>query len=80
MNWRGLPVAALIAALLAFFGFIHAGSLTPAGGHYELALGAGSPWAAAYVMCAFFLLLIAQWAKRSAQETREGDADWSHHG
>lgn len=70
----------LIAALLAFFGFIHAGSLTPAGGHYALAPGAGSTWATAYVGCALFLLLIAQWAKRSGQETRGSDVDFSHHG
>jgi AGZA family xanthine/uracil permease-like MFS transporter len=70
----------LIAALLAFFGFIHAGSLTPAGGHYALAPGAGSTWATAYVGCALFLLLIAQWAKRSGQETRGSDVDFGHHG
>jgi adenine/guanine/hypoxanthine permease len=70
----------LIAALLAFFGFIHAGSLTPAGGHYALAPGAGSTWATGYVTCALFLFAAAFWAKYSGQETRLSDPDLSRHG
>ena len=69
----------MIAAVLSFFGFIHAGSLTPAGGHYVLAPGAGSLWALAYAACACFLLAIGRWVKRSGQAQADSGTDWKSH-
>jgi AGZA family xanthine/uracil permease-like MFS transporter len=58
----------LIAAALAFFGFIHAGTLSPAGGIYELSPGAGTKWAVGYVLSALFFALTGWWAKRTGQD------------
>jgi AGZA family xanthine/uracil permease-like MFS transporter len=62
----------LIAAVLAFFGFIHAGTLSPAGGIYELAPGAGTKWAVGYLLSALFFAFTGWWAKRSGQDRRPG--------
>ena len=45
-------------AVLAFFGFIHAGRLGPSGGELELGVGAGLPWAIGYVLTALLFLLL----------------------
>ncbi len=56
-------------AILAFFGFIHAGSLTPSGSVYHLGWGAGSQWALAYAACAGFFWLTGWWALRDGQSS-----------
>jgi AGZA family xanthine/uracil permease-like MFS transporter len=59
----------LVGAALAFFGFIHAGSLSPAGGVYVIGVASGTPWAIGYVLCAAFFALTALWVKKTGQET-----------
>jgi len=59
----------LIGAALAFFGFIHAGTLSPAGGVYEIRFGSGTQWAIGYLLCAAFFQITAWWVKKSGQET-----------
>ncbi len=54
----------LIGAVLAFFGFIHAGTLTPAGGTYDLGWATGWRWATGYVLCAAFFGLMWLWSRR----------------
>lgn len=63
-----------VGAVAAFFGFIHAGSMTPAGAVYEIGLGTGWPWAAAYAACALFFYGMHRWAGAPTQEgpTKEG--------
>ena len=70
----------LIGALLAFFGFIHAGSLSPAGGVYTIGWATGMPWAAGYALCAGFFGLTAVWVKHSGQEGPPPDDVLSGHG
>ncbi len=50
---------ALIGAVLAFFGFIHAGYLTPAGAMYDIAFASGWQWAVGYALCGLFFLVMA---------------------
>jgi AGZA family xanthine/uracil permease-like MFS transporter len=57
----------LLGAVLAYFGFMHAGTLTPSGGQYDLRPGAGTPWAIGYALSALFFWLTGLWAKRSGQ-------------
>jgi AGZA family xanthine/uracil permease-like MFS transporter len=45
---------AVAGAALAFFGFMHAGTLTPAGGVYDIGWATGWRWAIGYLMCATF--------------------------
>ncbi len=53
-----------IGAVLAFFGFIHAGDVTPAGGVYEIGFGSGMPWAIGYALCGLFFLVAARFPTR----------------
>jgi len=57
-GFRRAAVWALIGALAAFFGFVHAGTITPAGGLYAIGLGSGARWAAGYLLCALFFVLM----------------------
>jgi AGZA family xanthine/uracil permease-like MFS transporter len=57
----------LVGAALSYFGFVHAGSLGPAGGVYVIEAGAGGRWAIGYVLCAGFFGLVEVWARRSGQ-------------
>jgi AGZA family xanthine/uracil permease-like MFS transporter len=57
-GFRRAAVWALIGAVAAFFGFVHAGTITPAGGLYEIGFGTGWRWATGYVLCALFFLLM----------------------
>jgi len=59
-----------VGALLAFFGFVHAGTLGPSGGETALGLGTGVRWAIGYALCAAFFGGMHFWAKR-APETHE---------
>jgi hypothetical protein len=60
----------LVGAALSFFGFIHAGHLSPAGGIYRIAWASGWPWALGYALSAAFFLLTGTWARRSGQGER----------
>ncbi len=51
-GWLGLGAA------LAFFGFVHAGSLGPGGPITALGLGSGWRWALGYGLCALFCLTL----------------------
>ena len=70
----------LIGALLAFFGFIHAGSLSPAGGPRHAGRPADGVDAAGYALCAGFFGLTAVWVKHSGQEGPPPDDVLSGHG
>ncbi len=59
-------VWAAIAAVLAFFGFTHAGGITPAGGVYEIGWASGWSWAIGYALCGGFFVLAARFPARDA--------------
>jgi AGZA family xanthine/uracil permease-like MFS transporter len=56
--FRRAATWALIGAVAAFFGFIHAGSITPAGGVYDIGWATGWRWGVGYVLCAAFFLVV----------------------
>jgi len=68
----------LLGAALSFFGFIHAGTLSPAGGVYVISAGSGASWAIGYALCAAFFALTALWVKRSGQEQPSEGATGDH--
>jgi len=51
----------LIGAVLAFFGFTHAGHVTAAGAVYRIGWASGPSWAAGYALCALFFFLAGRW-------------------
>ncbi len=57
----------LLGAVLSFFGFIHAGRLSPEGGVYTIGWASGWPWAVGYALAAAFFALTALWVRRSGQ-------------
>ena len=57
----------LVGAALAFFGFIHAGTLSPAGGVYDITPGAGAKWTIGYLLSAGFFALTGWWMEKSGQ-------------
>jgi len=57
-EFRTAAVWALIGAAIAFFGFVHAGSLTPAGGTYDIGWASGWRWSIAYLACAAFFVFV----------------------
>jgi AGZA family xanthine/uracil permease-like MFS transporter len=69
---------ALIGAALSFFGFIHSGTLTPAGGVYDIGWAKGWPWAAGYALSAAFFALTGAWAKKTGQTEPVADSLGSH--
>lgn len=56
----------LVGAGLAFFGFIHAGTLTGAGATYQIGWAVGGSWAFGYATCALFFLLTGIWVERAS--------------
>ena len=54
---------AAVGAVAAFFGFVHAGSLTPAGGLYDIGFGTGWRWSIGYLLCGGFFLAMARLRK-----------------
>ncbi|MEO8604808.1 MAG: NCS2 family permease [bacterium] len=62
--FRRAAVWASIGGLAAFFGFVHAGTVTPAGGLYAIGFGSGWRWAIGYLLCAAFFLLVARLATK----------------
>ena len=70
---------AAVGAVAAFFGFTHAGHLTPSGGSYDIGWATGLPWAIGYALCALFIFLIGLWATHSGQtEPPSPDGELSH--
>lgn len=59
----------LIGAGLAFFGFIHAGTLSAAGGLYDIGWATGWRWSVGYLLSAAFFTLTGIWVSRSGQTT-----------
>jgi AGZA family xanthine/uracil permease-like MFS transporter len=57
----------LVGAVLSFFGFIHAGTLSPAGAIYDIRWGSGWSWAIGYLLAAAFFALTAVWIRKSGQ-------------
>jgi AGZA family xanthine/uracil permease-like MFS transporter len=47
-----------VGAGLSLFGFIHAGSLGPAGGEFDIGFGSGWRWSVGYGLSAAFLLVV----------------------
>jgi AGZA family xanthine/uracil permease-like MFS transporter len=59
--FRRAAAWAVVGAVAAFFGFVHAGSITPAGAAYDIGWGTGWRWAIGYVLCALFFLVAGRW-------------------
>ena len=70
----------LVGAALSFFGFIHAGSLSPAGGIYHIAWASGWQWAVGYLLSALFFTITGLWVKRSGQSELPHEDSLSGHG
>jgi AGZA family xanthine/uracil permease-like MFS transporter len=64
-NFKQAAIFMLIGAGLAFFGFIHAGTLSGAGAIYQIGWAVGGSWAFGYAMCAIFFGLTGLWVKRA---------------
>jgi AGZA family xanthine/uracil permease-like MFS transporter len=78
-RFNAAAIWASVGAVAAFFGFIHAGFLTPSGGSYVIGWATGGPWAIGYVLCALFIFLIGLWARHSGQtEPPSPDGELSH--
>ncbi len=59
---------ASLGGVASLFGFIHAGSLGPSGGLYNISLGSGLRWTLGYGLCALFFLATYGWYRFSGQE------------
>lgn len=66
-KFRTAAVWALVGAVISFFGFIHAGHLTPAGAIYDIGWATGWRWSVGYVLCAAFFAVMHLWAGRQRQ-------------
>ncbi|MXZ13413.1 MAG: NCS2 family permease [Candidatus Dadabacteria bacterium] len=56
-------------AVMAFFGFIHAGEISVEGSLYSLGFATGARWAAGYALAAVFFLVVSHVNRRSGGET-----------
>jgi AGZA family xanthine/uracil permease-like MFS transporter len=70
----------LIGAALAFFGFIHAGTLSPAGGVYTIGWNSGPSWACGYLLSAGFFALTGCWVRYSGQSEQPSEDPLAGHG
>ena len=57
-------------AVMAFFGFIHAGEITVAGNLYSLGFATGARWAAGYALTAVFFMIVSHFNSRSGGEIK----------
>jgi AGZA family xanthine/uracil permease-like MFS transporter len=62
----------LVGALLAFFGFIHAGQLTAAGAVYHIGWASGPSWAIGYALCALLFFLTGRWVAYAGERALNG--------
>jgi AGZA family xanthine/uracil permease-like MFS transporter len=69
-----------IGAVLAFFGFIHAGTLSAAGGLYDIGWAKGWQWAAGYALSAAFFVLTGAWVRYSGQSELPQEDPLEGHG
>lgn len=60
---------ALAGGAFAFFGFTHAGTLTPAGALYDIGFASGWRWAVGYWLCAAFFFAMEFWAGEKGEHT-----------
>ena len=59
-----------VGAVMAFFGFIHAGKISVEGGLYSLGFATGAKWAAGYALTAAFFMIVSHVnRKRSSGQT-----------
>ncbi|MYH40151.1 MAG: NCS2 family permease [Candidatus Dadabacteria bacterium] len=58
-----------VGAVMAFFGFIHAGEISVEGSLYSLGFATGARWAAGYALAAVFFLVVSHINRRSSGET-----------
>lgn len=65
-EFRKASVWMLVGGALAFFGLIHAGTLTPAGGVPDIGWATGWRWAVGYGLCAVFFFAMDFWARTEA--------------
>jgi AGZA family xanthine/uracil permease-like MFS transporter len=63
--FRRAAAWAAIGAIAAFFGFVHAGAITPAGAVYEIGIGTGWRWSVGYVLCGLFFLFANRALKKN---------------
>jgi AGZA family xanthine/uracil permease-like MFS transporter len=56
--FRRAAAWAAVGAVAAFFGFVHAGWITPAGGLYDIGWATGWRWTIGYLLCAVFFLVV----------------------
>ena len=56
-----------VGALFSLFGFMHAGELTPAGGVYDIGLGAGWEWSVGYLLAGAFFVAMHVWTRRRSR-------------
>jgi AGZA family xanthine/uracil permease-like MFS transporter len=63
-KFRAAAAWMMAGAVIAFFGFIHAGHLSPEGGVYHIGWASGWRWALGYLLSAGFFALLAFWAER----------------
>jgi AGZA family xanthine/uracil permease-like MFS transporter len=69
--FRRAAAWAAVGATAAFFGFVHVGTLTPAGGIYHIGIASGWRWSVGYLLCAVFFLATGRWtALRPAHRSR----------
>ena len=60
-----------VGAVMAFFGFIHAGEISVEGVLYSLGFATGAKWAAGYALTAVFFMIVSHVnRKRSSGQTR----------
>ncbi|MBW2525053.1 MAG: NCS2 family permease [Deltaproteobacteria bacterium] len=64
-QWAG------VGALCAFFGFMHAGRITPAGSVYDIGWGVGWKWSLGYLMCGAFFVLMQLWSNHQSHAADE---------
>ena len=58
-----------VGAVMAFFGFIHAGEISVEGNLYSLGFATGARWAAGYALAAIFFMVVSHVNRKSGGET-----------
>ncbi len=54
-------------AVMAFFGFIHAGEISVQGSLYSLGFGTGAKWAVGYALLAAFFMVVSQFNRKNGR-------------
>jgi len=58
-----------VGAVMAFFGFMHAGEISVEGNIYSFGFATGAKWAAGYALAAVFFMIVSHINRRSGGET-----------